>query len=114
MTSMIIDRIHAVSISASSEPVRIGDQVEPKLARSRTAHTLPAKLTARACLDFLAGIDPDFDNVRGKLEAGTAALTTDGVDDLLSYTNMSIEDRFLLKSALSENGLLPRGRRMAR
>jgi hypothetical protein len=114
MTSTIIDRIHAVSISASDEPIRIGEPAAVKLPRSVRPHTLPARLDAAACLAVIERIDPDFAAVKGKIEAGKGALTPDYVDEILEYSGFSLDDRFLYKAALSETGLLPRGRRLAR
>jgi hypothetical protein len=116
MTSTTIDRIHAVSISAShdDETVHIGKPAAVNHPRSRRPINLPNRLDAAGCLAILEQLDPELSELKGKIEAGQASITADYVDELLEYSEFNLEQKFLFKSQLSECGLLPRGRRLAR
>jgi hypothetical protein len=68
---------------------------------------LPAKLDAAACLAILQRIDPEV-----KVDSIAAArdtLTVERLDRALEYIELSVEDRFRLKSSVAEFGILARG-----
>jgi hypothetical protein len=74
---------------------------------NRPLRSLPARMNEAACLAILKRIDPEVkvDSVA----AARSTVTVEGLDQALEYTELSIGDRFLLKSSLVEHGILARG-----
>ena len=90
--------------------IKIGDQIVARSMPTRPLKSLPLRLDLAACLAIVAHIDPDM--TAESIMAAGKQLDIDRIDSCLEYTELSLEDRMILKSALSEFGLIPRGRKI--
>ncbi len=81
-----------------------------KPPRSPLTH-LPNRLDAAACLALLDRMHPDW--TAASITAAGKHLDVDEIDDCLEYTALSIENKMVFKAALSENGIIARGKRIS-
>lgn len=107
-TPVTLHKISSVSIGDNKTPVHIGASVKEK--PTRPIRHLPARLDAKACLTLLAQTHPDW--TVESLEASGKQLDIHEVDNCLEFTDLSLADRMQLKSALSQFGIISRGRRI--
>jgi hypothetical protein len=82
----------------------------PKPRPTRPVTHLPNRLDAEACLGILAAAHPDW--TVESLKAAGKKLDIDEVDSVLEYTSLSLADRMVLKAALSQFGIIARGKRI--
>jgi hypothetical protein len=75
---------------------------------TRPLRSLPSRLDAAACLQVLARIT---DATTTDLAAAAETVTIEKVDAGLATTSWSIEDRMKFKHALSQHGIISRGRK---
>jgi hypothetical protein len=77
-----------------------------------TQHTrplsLPARLDLEACLKVLERIDPEAKTE--SVAAARASVDVAKIDVALEYHDLSLDDRFRIKAAFREHGIIPRGR----
>jgi hypothetical protein len=106
---IVIDKISSVSITDLKAPVRIGASVK-EMPRSAIKH-LPNRLDAQACLEILAKVHPDW--TVESIKAAGKQLDVSEVDDCLDYTDLSLLDRITFKSALSQFGIVARGKKVS-
>jgi hypothetical protein len=99
MTAVKIDKISSAVIS--------GDQTKRP---TRPLTYLPARLDAEACLKVLELIDPEAKT--SDIAAARKSVNVASLDSALEYTSLSISDKFRLKAALSEHGILAVGRKI--
>jgi hypothetical protein len=91
--------------------IRIGEPLaKPVIPHRKPLTFLPTKLDAAACLEVLARLDHEVDTT--SIEAARQTITVDQLDDALAYegNTLTISDRFRLKQALTEHGILSVGR----
>jgi hypothetical protein len=105
-----ITKISSVSIGNDpKKPIRN----DPPRQLAALTH-LPPRLDAAACLRILDSLHEDWTptNVTA-LHAAGQKLDVADVDSGLEYKSLSIEDRFILKSALAEFGFIARGKKVS-
>jgi hypothetical protein len=78
------------------------------VTNTRPLRSLPSRLDAAACLQVLARIT---DATTTDLAAAAETVTIEKVDAGLATTSWSIEDRMKFKHALSQHGIISRGRK---
>jgi hypothetical protein len=78
------------------------------VTNTRPLRSLPSRLDAAACLAVLAQIT---DATTTDLAAAAETVTIEKVDAGLATTSLSIEDRMKFKHALSQHGIISRGRK---
>jgi hypothetical protein len=97
---------------SNKEPPKMTDtlstQVKPRPTRPLTS--LPSRLTAEACLEIIARIDPE--HTAAGIAASREKVDVDQIDSALEYTELSISDRFRFKQALAQLGIMSAGRRV--
>jgi hypothetical protein len=95
-----------------TESTRLGGHpLRTKPPQTRPFKNLPVKLNAEACIAILNRLDPEITVT--DVAAARQSFDLDRVDMMLEYTELSLSDKMIFKSALSEFGILPRGRRTA-
>jgi hypothetical protein len=99
--------IHRAFIAA--DEVRIGDAATKAPAKGRPITFLPSRLDANACLDLIARVDYELTIEGMTASANRQVVTVDRLDDILSYTELSLSDRMRFKTACSDFGIIPRG-----
>jgi hypothetical protein len=90
-----------------TDTIRLGSE-KPRPTRPVTH--LPNRLDAEACLGILAAVHPDW--TIESLKAAGKKLDVADVDMCLEYTSLSLADRMVLKAALSQFGIIARGKRI--
>jgi hypothetical protein len=78
---------------------------------TRPLKNLPTRLDLAACLQIIERIDPD--QTANGITAAGKHIDIDRLDNCLEYTDLDIESKMTLKAAMTECGLLPRGRRVS-
>jgi len=92
--------------------IRIGDDLITTKDTPRSPLTyLPNRLDAQACLALLERMHPDW--TAASITAAGKHLDVWEIDSCLEYTSLSIEDKMVFKAALSENGIIARGKRIS-
>jgi hypothetical protein len=95
-----------------TETIRIGDPIvtskEPP--RSPLRH-LPNRLDAQACLTILERLHPDW--TAASITAAGKHLDMYEINICLEHTSLSLEDKMIFKAALSEHGIIARGKRIS-
>jgi hypothetical protein len=87
-----IDRLHAVADETNAKRVKV----------------LPARLDSASCMGVLEKIGAPY-----QVAASTGQyLDIKDVDAALALTDLSLDDKFRLKTALTHHGYLSAGRRM--
>jgi hypothetical protein len=103
----IIDRLNAVA-----EPIRIGAAlITAKTPPTSPLRNLPHRLDASACLAILEKYHPDW--TAAGLTAAGKQLDVSEIDNFLEFTALNLEDKMIFKSALSEHGIISRGKRIS-
>jgi hypothetical protein len=72
---------------------------------------LPNRLDAQACLALLERISHEW--TAAGITAAGKQLDVAEADSCLEYTALSLEDKIVFKAALSEHGLITRGKRLS-
>ena len=94
-----------------TETIRIGEpKLEAKKGLTKPLMHLPNRLDADACLTILASYHPDW--TVESLKAAGKMIDVDEVDSILEYTGLSLGDKMVFKSALSQFGIIARGKRI--
>jgi hypothetical protein len=103
----IIERLNAVA-----DPIRIGDPlITAKTPPTSPLRNLPHRLDASACLAILEKYHPDW--TAASLTAAGKQLDVSEIDNFLEFTALNLEDKMVFKAALSEHGIIARGRPMS-
>jgi hypothetical protein len=101
-TAIKIDKISSAIISGNNRPKQLA-----------ALNHLPPRMDAAACLRTLETLHEDWSaETVTSLRASGKQLSVDDVDTALEYKNLSLEDRMILKAALSEFGFIARGRKV--
>jgi len=90
--------------------IKIGDQIVARSMPTRPLKSLPLRLDLAACLAIVEHIDPEM--TAESIMAAGKQLDIDRIDSCLEYTELNLTDRMTLKSAMTECGLLSRGRKV--
>jgi hypothetical protein len=93
-----------------TETIRIGGDVPANRPATRPLTYLPARLDEQACLQVLAAIDPEVQV--DSVSAARGTINVARLDSALEYTALSISDRFRLKAAMAQHGILSLGRKV--
>jgi hypothetical protein len=89
-------------------PTKREEPMTIDVTNTRPLRSLPSRLDAAACLQVLAQIT---DATTTDLAAAAETVTIEKVDAGLATTSLSIDDRMKFKHALSQHGIISRGRR---